>query len=100
MAVIAVGLFVFPGWVKAVFGGQWHFFGVVFLLLIGLMMLVARFRPRSTPWVHEDSGEVNLKPWKYVIPCGIALLLVVICIYAFFADFSVLGEAAAVVPED
>ena len=98
VAAIALGLFVFPAWVKAVFGGQWHFFGVVFLLLIALMMLIARLKPRKTPWVHEDSGEVNLTPWKYAIPCGIALLVIVICIYGFFADFSVLGGAAAGVP--
>lgn len=94
VAVIAIGLFGFPDWVKATFGGQWHFFGVVFLLLIALMMLFARFKPRKTPWIHEDSGEVNLTPWKYAIPCGIALLVIVVCIYGYFADFSVLQASA------
>ena len=47
--------------------------------------------------MHEDSGEVDLTPWKYVVPCGIALLVVVVLIYAFFADFSVLSQSTEVV---
>ena len=79
------------------FGGQWHFFGVVFVLLIAVMLFFAYAFPRPTPWVHEDSGEVDLTPWKYVVPCGIALLVVVVLIYAFFADFSVLSQSTEVV---
>lgn len=91
--IIALGVLAFPEAVNYLFGGQWHFFGVVFVLLIAVMLFFAYAFPRPTPWVHEDSGEVDLTPWKYVVPCGIALLVVVVLIYAFFADFSVLSQS-------
>ncbi|AVM45585.1 solute:sodium symporter family transporter [Victivallis lenta] len=95
--IIALGVLAFPEAVNYLFGGQWHFFGVVFVLLIAVMLFFAYAFPRPTPWVHEDSGEVDLTPWKYVVPCGIALLVVVVLIYAFFADFSVLSQSTEVV---
>ena len=97
VVIIALGVLAFPDQVTRIFSGQWHFFGVVFVLLVAIMLFFAYAFPRPTPWVHVDSGEVDLHPWKYVVPCGIALLVLVVLIYACFADFSVLNESVDVV---
>lgn len=67
-----------------------HFLGIVFVFLIALMLIIGKLAPRSTDWVHKDSGAVDLTPWPMTMPAGIGLVVIVVGIYSFFADFSVL----------
>lgn len=67
-----------------------HYAGLVFVIIVVLMLAIGAIKPRQTPWVHEHSKDVDITPWKYAIPTGIALVIAVIAIYAVFADFSVL----------
>ncbi|MEC9482886.1 MAG: solute:sodium symporter family transporter [Halomonas sp.] len=64
---------------------NFHFVALVFVLLVAIMLILGKVRPRPTAWVHEDSGEVDLTPWKGAIPAGIVLVILVIAIYAAFA---------------
>jgi SSS family solute:Na+ symporter len=50
-----------------------------------MMLLIGKLRPRATDWVQEDSGAVDLTPWKGAIPAGIVLIVLVIAIYVAFA---------------
>lgn len=70
---------------------EFHFIGLVFLSTVLLMLLVGKMMPRETPWVQEYSGDVDLTPWKFAKPVGITLVLFVLGVYIYFADFSVLG---------
>ncbi|TDX26173.1 SSS family solute:Na+ symporter [Modicisalibacter xianhensis] len=64
---------------------NFHFVALVFVLLVALMLILGKVRPRATDWVHEDSGQVDLTPWKGAIPAGIVLIVLVIAIYLAFA---------------
>ncbi|SHF01588.1 solute:Na+ symporter, SSS family [Modicisalibacter ilicicola DSM 19980] len=64
---------------------DFHFVALVFVLLVAMMLLLGKLRPRATAWVHEDSGEVDLTPWKGAIPAGIVLVILVVAIYIAFA---------------
>lgn len=92
VAGIGIGYFVFPGLVREYCGGEWHFLGIVFVFLILMMLLIGKIRPLATPWVQQYTGEVNLTPWKFAVPVATVLVILVITIYAAFADFSVLSE--------
>ncbi|MCA9058837.1 MAG: solute:sodium symporter family transporter, partial [Planctomycetaceae bacterium] len=87
-----------PG-VKELIGGgpgqlhTFHFLGLVFASVVALMLLIGKISPRETPWVHEDSGAVDLTPWKPAVPFGIVLVVIVLGLYLSFADFSVIGAA-------
>ena len=67
-----------------------HYAGLVFVLIVVLMIAIGLVKPRAEAWVHEHSKDVDITPWKYAVPSGIALLIAVVAIYAAFADFSVL----------
>jgi len=67
-----------------------HYVAWVFAFIVGLMLVVGEIAPRPQPWVHEDAKAVNLTPWRFAVPAGIALLVAVTAIYAAFANFSVL----------
>lgn len=70
---------------------EFHFLGIVFAGLVGVMLLIGRFRPRDEAWVQEDVKAVDMTPWKGARPAGIILVILVLLIFAVFADFSVLS---------
>ncbi|GAH51175.1 unnamed protein product, partial [marine sediment metagenome] len=69
---------------------EFHFLGAVFVLLIGLMVVIGAVKPRETPWIQEDVKAIDMTPWKHAGKACIVLALIVLAIYAIFADFSVL----------
>ncbi|MEW4490828.1 solute:sodium symporter family transporter [Thalassoglobus sp. JC818] len=67
-----------------------HFLGLVFAGSVALMLVIGALKPRETPWEQQYSGDVDLTPWPLAKPVGIALILFVAAVYAYFADLSVL----------
>lgn len=87
LVVLAIKYFV-PGLdaaVDKVFLYNFHFLGFVFALLVGIMLLWGRIKPREEAWVLETSTPIDMTPWKGAKVTGAVLLLVVIAIYASFA---------------
>ncbi len=69
---------------------EYHFLGIAFATLVVLMLVIGALRPRAEPWVQRDSGDVELTPWKHTPLAAGGLVVLVLVIYAVFADFSVL----------
>jgi SSS family solute:Na+ symporter len=88
---IALGYFVPPLAKLVERMHEFHFLGAVFALLILFQLAYGALRPRQTPWVHHDSGEVDLTPWRYAKPAGFALIAFVLTIYIYFANPAVIG---------
>ena len=65
----------------------WVLLGAALVVFMQVWSMVA---PRQGgAWVQQDVGAVSLTPWRWAVPVGIALLIVVVLNYAAFADFSV-----------
>jgi SSS family solute:Na+ symporter len=90
LAAIALGYFVFQVGTPQFPMHKYHFLGVVFAGLVLLMLVIGWWRPRSQPWRPTRSGLVDMTPWRWARPMGIGLLAVVLLIYIWFADPSVL----------
>ena len=69
-----------------------HFLGLGFLLVVIVMLLIGIVKPRETDFVQEDVKAVDMTPWKHGKLAGGVLCVVVVIIYAVFADFSALGK--------
>ncbi|MBB6428300.1 solute:sodium symporter family transporter [Algisphaera agarilytica] len=69
---------------------EFHFLGIVFAYLVLIMLVIGDLSPRKELWVHEATGDVDLTPWKGAKLMAAVLLVLVLTIYAIFADFSVL----------
>ena len=78
--------------------GEYHFVGACFLALVDLMLLIRFIAPRQTPHEFADAKAVSLEPWKGAWAASAALVLVILGVYAAFADFSVLKDAAGNYP--
>ncbi|WP_084138614.1 solute:sodium symporter family transporter [Halalkalibacter okhensis] len=62
---------------------------VLFPLNVLTMVIVGRLRPRDTPFELHDANVVDLKPWKYAKPFSIAMIVIMIAVYAFFSPIGV-----------
>ena len=83
--LIAAGYFVPPFNKLPMVMHEFHFVAAVFVLLVAVMLIIGKLRPRATAWVQEDSGDVDLTPWKGAVPTGIVLVVLVVIMYASFA---------------
>lgn len=88
--LIAAGYFLepFKGYVEAMH--EFHFLGAVFTFLILAMLIIGLIVPRKEAFVQEDVKAVDMTPWKHTKLVGVILIIVVLVIYAVFADFTVL----------
>ncbi len=88
--IIAMGYFVPPFDKVVETMHEFHFLGAVFAVIIATMLIIGKVIPRKEDFVQEDVKAVNLNPWKYAKLTGLLLIIIVILIYAKFADFSIL----------
>lgn len=78
--------------------GEYHFVGLAFLAIVDFMLLGRMIKPRKEPFLFKDAGLVELVPWKWAPLGGGILLLAIFLVYALFADFDVLRDAAGTFP--
>jgi SSS family solute:Na+ symporter len=90
VVALVLGYFVPPFSTLASNIHRFHFLGLVFACLVGLMIAVGAVRPRATAWVQTETRSVDMTPWRLAVPVSMAILVVVVAIYAAFADFSAL----------
>ena len=62
-----------------------HVMAILFLLNVAIMLLVGMFKPRKIPYVQQYTRQVDIVPYEYVKQIGIAICLIVILIYIWFA---------------
>ncbi len=90
IAIIVCGYFVSPftDYVKAVH--EFHFLGMVFVLLVAIMLVIGKLRPLPDSPADTRERAVDMTAWPKLKPACTLLCVGVVIIYAVFADFSVL----------
>jgi len=58
---------------------------ILFLLNIVIMLIIGKIRPRKEAFVQEYTKQVDITPWKYTKQTGIAICIIVISVYIYFA---------------
>ncbi|MEL4308468.1 solute:sodium symporter family transporter [Joostella sp. CR20] len=62
-----------------------HVMAILFVINIIIMLIIGKIAPRETDFELEYTQKVSIEPYKYLIPVGVAICLMVIGIYAYFA---------------
>ncbi|WP_299254250.1 solute:sodium symporter family transporter [uncultured Aquimarina sp.] len=62
-----------------------HVQGFLFLLNVLIMILIGKLYPRKEAFQIEYTREVDIKPYKYAIPVGLLICILVISIYLVFS---------------
>ena len=58
---------------------------ILFILNIVIMLIIGKIKPREEPFVQQYTKQVDITPWKYVKHAGIAICVIVIGVYVYFA---------------
>lgn len=58
---------------------------ILFVLNISIMLVIGKLKPREEPFVQEYTKQVDITPWKYTKQAGIAICIIVVGVYAYFA---------------
>jgi SSS family solute:Na+ symporter len=87
LLAMAWGTFIGGDTVKATFGSNYNYMGVVFVGLLALQYVLSQFAGmRNTePYVQQDAGVVDLTPWKPAPIVGGLLIVVVLSVYLLLA---------------
>ena len=87
LITIAAGYFIPPlaGWLADRGVHEFHFLGVVFVMLVIVMLVIGAIAPRAVPWKLEVRNEIDLTPWKHAKLASVLLVLAVVGIYLAFA---------------
>ncbi len=58
---------------------------ILFILNVIIMLVIGKFKPREEDYVQEYTEQVDITPWKYVKQTGIAICVIVVSVYVYFA---------------
>ena len=58
---------------------------ILFVLNIAIMLIIGKLKPREEPFVHEYTNQVDITPWKYTKQAGLAICVIVVGVYIYFA---------------
>lgn len=58
---------------------------ILFVLNVIIMLIIGRLKPREVAYIQEYTKQVDITPWKYVNQTGIAICVIVVGVYIYFA---------------
>lgn len=70
---------------KAAYPHFLHVMAILFFANVTIMLIIGFIKPRAEPFSLEHSKEVEITPWKYVVPAGIGIVVTVIGTYLVFS---------------
>lgn len=62
-----------------------HIMAILFVTNAAIMLLIGKFYPRKEAFELEYTKQVSIEPYKYVNHVGIAICVIVVGIYIYFA---------------
>jgi SSS family solute:Na+ symporter len=63
-----------------------HVMAILFVLNIIIMLFIGKLKPRKVAYEQVYTKQVDITPWKYLKVTGIAVCVIVIGIYVYFAQ--------------
>ena len=61
-----------------------HVMAILFVLNVIIMLVIGKLRPRATAFELEYTEQVNIEPYKYLVPVGLSIVAIVIFTYFYF----------------
>jgi len=62
-----------------------HVMAILFVINILIMLIIGKVAPRETDFELEYTQKVSIEPYKFLVPVGITICVIVIGIYMYFA---------------
>jgi len=58
---------------------------ILFVLNVVIMLIIGKLKPREEPYIQEYTKQVDITPWKYTKQTSIAICIIVVGVYIYFA---------------
>ena len=58
---------------------------ILFLVNVAIMLFIGKLKPRKEPFTQDHTKQVDITPWKYTKLASVAICVVVIGVYVYFA---------------
>ena len=55
------------------------------------MLVLGWWRPRRAAWTFHRRDTLDLRPWRYAVPCAVSLLSCVVALYLLFSPVGLVG---------
>ena len=62
-----------------------HVMAILFVINIAIMLIIGKLKPRPVNFELEYTKKVSIEPYRYLIPIGVSIILIVIGIYMYFS---------------
>ncbi len=62
-----------------------HVMAFLFVFNVLIMLIIARVKPREEAYIQQYTKQVEIVPWQHVNKMGIAICIIVLSIYIYFA---------------
>jgi len=62
-----------------------HVMAILFVVNIIIMLIIGKLKPRQEAFELKYTNQVDIKPWRFLKPVGLAICVIVIGIYIYFA---------------
>ncbi|MCX2681486.1 solute:sodium symporter family transporter [Galbibacter sp. EGI 63066] len=62
-----------------------HVMGILFVVNVLIMLIIGRLFPRESDFELKYTKQVNIEPYKFLAPVGLAICAIVVFIYVYFA---------------
>lgn len=69
---------------NVIFGTELHWLHVLFInfiLMVTVMTIIRYAAPRPEPYVQKYSEDVEITPWRWAKPCGVAIVIFIAAMY-------------------
>jgi len=61
-----------------------HIMGILFVVNVAIMLLIGKFKPKTTEYVEMVTEEIDTTPWKYALLAGTIITIMVLSTYLIF----------------
>ena len=62
-----------------------HVMAILFVMNIVIMLVIGQLRPRTTDFALAYTKQVDITPYRFVLPAGLGIVATVVMIYIYFA---------------
>jgi len=70
---------------KDTFPHYLHVMAILFVFNAILMLIIGKIKPQLVPYEPYLTQMVSVRPWKFVVPIGITITVMVVGVYMYFS---------------
>jgi len=68
-----------------------HVYAILFVIEVGIMLAIARYKPRENSWAFKSDAKVSLEPWRHAKSVSATMVAGIISLYLLFSPIGLVN---------